>query len=159
MALGNSRASRVFTSHHCTFTGRIVLPVAPDEAFPLFSPVGETYWVPGWAPEFLFPSARSWSEGQIFRTREERGDAVWIVARLDPARHRVEYYRVEPDRYVACIQVECRALPGEESEASISYSYFGLSDAGNAEIEGMTQEAFDAKMARWKEWIEAGESE
>ena len=137
-----------------TFTGKLVVRAPVEQAFPLFSPPGEVHWVPGWNPEYVDPPRSSWEQGQIFRTSEERGEAVEVVARLDRALHEVAYYRVEPGRYVARIDVVCRAGPGHRTEVSTAYSFVGLSDIGNQDIAAMTQEAYDGKMARWEEWIQ-----
>jgi hypothetical protein len=134
--------------------GQVLVKGAVDEVFPLFSPEGERLWVPGWNPAVLFPPDSEWQEGQIFRTQEELGEAVWLITRLDRALRSVQYHRVEPGRYVARIEVGCRAMPNHGTEASIAYSFIGLSEDGNREIAEMTQQAYDAKMTRWTEWIE-----
>jgi len=121
--------------------------------FPLFSPVGEKLWVPGWDPELLHPAGTEWAEGLVFRTREERGDAIWIVTRLDRPAHDVEYHRVEPDRYVARIHVHCVAAGQAATDASVEYEFIGLSESGNAEIAAMDEPGYAAKMARWTQWI------
>jgi len=144
----------VFRATRVTFTGKLEVRAPIEQAFPLFSPPGEVHWVPGWNPEFVEPPVSSWEEGQIFRTQEERGDGVWIVARLDRDGHEVEYYRLEPGRYVARIVVVCRAPAADRTLVATGYSFVGLSDVGNQDIAAMTQEAYDGKMARWAEWIE-----
>ena len=135
------------------FTGRIVLGAGAERIFPLFSPLGEKLWVPGWEPRILHPAGAEWEEGMVFFTREERGEAAWFVTRLDRASREVVYHRVEPGRYVARVEVRCREVWGGRTEATVRYSYMGLSDEGNGEIAAMTQEAYDAKMGRWKEWL------
>jgi len=132
---------------------RIDRPVG--EVFPLFSPLGETLWVPGWAPELLHPAGTPWERGQIFRTRERGGEVVWVVTELDPAAHRVEYHRVEPSHYVARVSVGCRAIGDDATDVRTSYAYVGLSEEGNAEIAGMSAAAYDTKMRRWKDLIDA----
>jgi hypothetical protein len=76
------------------------------------------------------------------------------VARLDRDAHEVEYYRVEPGRYVARIVVVCRAPAADRTLVATGYSFVGLSEVGDGDIGAMSQEAYDAKMARWTEWIE-----
>lgn len=142
-----------FTPRTLTLRGRVLVAAEVADVFPLFSPEGEKLWVPGWDPEFLDPPEPGWERGQIFRTREETGEAVWIVTRLDRAEHRAEYHRVEPGRYVARVTVDCRPLPDRRTEASIGYSYVGLSESGNREIAAMTEHAYDAKLSRWTDWI------
>jgi hypothetical protein len=142
-----------FTARAVTLTGGLVLGAGVDEVFRLFSPLGEKLWVPEWDPQLLHPAGSEWEEGLIFRTREETGDAVWIVSRLDLVSHDVTYHRVEPGRYVARIEVSCRALGDRSTEATVVYSFVGLSESGNREIAAMTQDAYDAKMSRWTKWI------
>lgn len=127
-------------------------PVA--EAFDLFSPLGEKLWVPGWSPELLHPPGASWERGLLFRTRDERGEVVWIVTELDRAAHRVEYHRLEPDRYIARVAVRCEPIGDDKTKVHTSYTYVGLSETGNAELAGMTPGSYGQKMQQWKRWIE-----
>src|SRR5271169_4508443 len=125
-----------------------MLRIKPPEAFPLFSPVGEKCWVPRWEPDLLYPLGVDWAEGQLFCTREEFGDAIWVVSRLDVVNCNVIYYRVEPGRYVAKIDIRVKPIGDLHSGAIIDYSFVGLSEAGNNEIELMTKGAYDEKMKR-----------
>jgi hypothetical protein len=130
---------------------RIAAPV--EETFPLFSPEGEKLWVPGWAPELLHPPHCEWERGLIFRTQEERGEAVWVVTGLDRPRHEVEYYRVEPGRWVARVRVRCQATGSEQTDVAVTYTFVGLSEAGNQDIAAMSKAAYEQKMSRWQAWI------
>jgi hypothetical protein len=38
----------------------------------------------------------------------------------------------------------------------VAYTFVGLSDAGNADIAAMSQEAYVEKMQRWRGWITKG---
>ncbi len=139
-----------FHPHALSLRGHLELRGDPDGIFPLFSPIGETRWVPGWSPELLHPPGVEWAEGQVFRTREETGEeVVWIVTRLDLDTRRVEYRRVVPGRYVATVEVRCRDAGERRARVEVSYAYVGLSEAGNLEIDAMTTQAYDEKMARW----------
>lgn len=146
---------QTFRPRAITFQGLVPAARGVDEVFPLFSPEGERLWVPGWDPELLHPPDTEWAQGQIFRTQEENGEAVWIVTRLDRGSHEAEYHRVEPGRYVARVRVRCRPRSnGAGTDTSIAYSFVGLSEAGNRDVDAMSEEEFDAKMARWARWIE-----
>ena len=142
-----------FTPRTVTFTGRVAVRGRIDETFTLFSPLGEKLWVPGWDPELLHPPGAEWEEGMLFRTREESGPAIWVVSRLERQGHRVRYHRVEPGRYVACIEVACHEAGGGTTEATVSYGFVGLSEGGNRDIAAMTEADYAAKMARWEQWI------
>ena len=137
------------------FTGRIQLAGPVDRVFELFSPIGERQWVPGWDPELLHPPDVEWAEGLIFRTREEMGDAIWVVTRLDRDGHSVEYHRVEPARYVARVRIRCEPRSERETKVETSYAFVGLSAEGNAEITVMTAGDYQGKMERWRRWIDA----
>ena len=143
-----------FVPKSCAFRGSITLGVKPSESFSLFSPLGEMQWVPGWEPDLLYPRCDDWAEGQLFRTREEFGDALWIVSKLDEENRNVLYYRVEPGRYVAKIDISVRPTDGAHSRIIVVYSFVGLSEGGNTEIEEMSQRAYDEKMKRWSGWLE-----
>jgi hypothetical protein len=146
---------REFVPRSIELHGGFELDAPVARAFHLFSPLGERLWVPDWQPELLHPFGASWERGQVFRTEEGGGEAVWVVTQLDATAHEVEYHRVVSERYVARVSVRCSALPAQRTGVEVRYGYVGLSDAGNAEIAIMTPEAFALKMARWKEWIEA----
>ncbi|HET9984374.1 MAG TPA: hypothetical protein VFQ38_12330 [Longimicrobiales bacterium] len=139
-----------FTAKHIELTGGFRLAAPPDRIFWLFSPRGEERWVAGWRPELLHPADGGWAEGQVFRTPEQYGDAVWIVARLDRDAHAVSYYRVEPGRYVVRVDVSCRAAGADASDVRVAYVFVGLTGEGNREIAAMTQHEHDAKMERWR---------
>ncbi len=134
------------------FETTFTLSMGPDEAFPLFSPQGERDWAPGWDPELLFPPDGAWVQGQVFRTRDEDGEIIWVVTRLDHENREVEYYRTEPGRQVVHVAVKVFLLKGATT-VSVAYAYVGLSEEGNAAIEAMTQPAYDAMIADWPKLI------
>ena len=78
---------------------------------------------------------------------------MWVVSRLERLAHRVGYYRIEPERYVARIYVACRSAGRGTTEASVAYTFIGLSEAGNRDIAAMTQADYVEKLARWERWI------
>jgi hypothetical protein len=134
-------------------TGGFTVAGPVEAVFPLFSPLGEKLWVPGWDPELLHPADVEWEAGMIFRTRERTGDAIWLLTRLDRAAHEVEYFRVEPGLYSAKVAVRCGEVPGGFTRVATSYEFVALTPAGGAEIDRMSAAAFDDKMRRWQEWI------
>ena len=136
-----------------TLSGKLPVAAAIGDAFPLFSPAGEKLWIASWDPEYLYPPGAEWEQGQIFRTQEESGEAVWLVNHLDRAAHSAEYHRVEPGRYVARVTVGCEAVGRDRTEVSIAYTFIGLSEQGNRDITAMSQQDYDAKLVKWTEWI------
>jgi hypothetical protein len=144
----------MFAARSIELSGAFTLSVPPDEAFGLFSPLGEKLWVPDWNPELLHPPGVSWERGLVFRTTEERGEAVWVVTSLDRQRHEVEYHRVEAGRYVARVSVHCHSHASLETEVRVTYLFVGLSEAGNQDIAVMSPQSYEQKMRRWQEWIQ-----
>jgi hypothetical protein len=144
-----------FQAQAVEFSGVFTVAGDAGQVFELFSPLGERAWVPGWDPELLHPPGVEWAAGQVFRTREEKGPAIWIVTALDRPARRVEYHRVEPGRYVVRVSVTCVPAQGGATTVSTTYGFVGLSDDGNREIAAMTREAYAEKMQRWERWIEA----
>lgn len=142
----------MFAPRSIHFEGSLLVEAPVGTAFPLFSPLGEKNWVPEWNPELIHPMGAIWERGQIFLTKEERGEAVWVVTALDREHHRAEYYRLEPDRYTARVRVRCRE-EGERTRVEVAYTFVGLSETGNEDIAAMSQAAFEEKMLRWQGWI------
>lgn len=145
----------MFTARSIELTGTFTLPAPPEATFELFSPLGEKAWVPGWNPELIHPPGASWERGLVFRTPEERGEAIWIVTTLDREQHDVEYHRVEAGRYVARVHVRCSRQGTGQTEVRVTYTFIGLSEVGNQDIAAMTPEAYVEKMKRWQGWITA----
>jgi hypothetical protein len=134
-------------------TGTLMLAGSVDDVFLLFSPVGEKNWVEGWDPEILSPRGVTWAEGMVFRTFLQDQEEIWVVAKLDMAAHHVVYYRTEPGRVVARVEVRCRAVPGGRTEVTTEYSYVGLSKAGNGAVAEWTDAVYKEKMDRWEKLI------
>jgi hypothetical protein len=143
----------MFAARAVDLSGGFAVAAPLDAVFELFSPMGEKRWVPEWNPELLHPPGVEWERGLIFRTQEELGEAVWVVTVLDRERHEVEYHRIEPGRYVARVRVRCRARGARQTEVEVQYGFVGLSDAGNRDIDAMSQAAYEQKMRRWQGWI------
>lgn len=144
-----------FTARAARFAGGFTVASGADAAFPLFSPIGEKAWVPGWDPRLVHPPGVEWAEGLIFTTHEELGEAVWVVTRLDRAARHVEYHRVEPGRYVAHVVVDCTPVSALSTDVRVVYEFIGLSERGNADIAAMAADAYAEKMTRWSRMIGA----
>lgn len=145
--------TRRFSADSVEFVGELTVALPVEQAFQLFSPLGEKGWVPDWDPELVHPPGTPWERGQIFRTREQSGDAVWIVTALDREKHDVEYHRVEPGHYVARVRVTCTPSSARQTHVSVAYRFVGLSDGGNAAILAMNAADYREKMRRWERWI------
>jgi hypothetical protein len=142
-----------FAARSVDLSGGFAIEAPLEAAFELFSPLGERRWVPDWNPELLHPPGVAWERGLVFRTQGDLGEAVWVVTGLDRDRHEVEYHRIEPGRYVARVRVQCRGRGPRQTAVAVAYTFVGLSDAGNREIEAMSPRAYQEKMKSWQSWI------
>jgi hypothetical protein len=58
----------------------IVLDATVAEAAPLFGPVREAEWAPGWAPHFVHPASAGQQEGAVFTTTTPKGyERLWTL--------------------------------------------------------------------------------
>lgn len=127
-----------------------------DVLFPLFSPEGEKYWVPGWDYKNIIGSTEL-HEDYIFITENHDhagSDAIWLVKKYDPDSHYVVFYRVEPDEKVGIITVKCDAISRFRTNVSVAYEYLALSEKGNEFITGFTKEKYKEFIREWKELLE-----
>jgi hypothetical protein len=151
-ALGSGH-SDTFHAAAITRTGRLRFAAQVDAVFPLFTPLGELHWAPGWAPEIVYPTDRDAAPGMVFRT----GDGVehvWTMTRYSPPEHTVAYNVVAHGKLVRQIEVRCRPS-GDATEVSVTDSYIGLSSEGNSFIEKLDEAAYGKKMGQWQQWISA----
>ena len=73
-------------------TRSFLLRVSCERALPMFTPLGERAWAPGWNPEILSGEKE---RGSVFRTGHPNGtEAIWIVTDYDPVQHQVAYARL-----------------------------------------------------------------
>jgi hypothetical protein len=151
-AMSQSNAEIGFQAEAVTRTGHLQFEAPIATVFPLFTPLGEKHWAKGWNPEILFPPDRDVAEGMVFRT-QEGVEHVWTVTRYDPAKHTVAYNIVAHGMLVRQIEVRCRAAGANRTEVAVTDSYVGLSAQGNSFVEGLTESAYAAKMAHWREAI------
>src|SRR5215831_9557396 len=78
-----------------SFTIRLNGSVA--DVTPLFGPVREVEWAPGWSPRFLHPAQGAQEEGVIFTTTSGQSkDRLWLLTVYDTREGRVGYVVVTP---------------------------------------------------------------
>jgi hypothetical protein len=134
------------------------LPQPIEQLFPLFSPEGETLWVPDWDYVGIV-DAHPLAEDGIFLTHnhDHNGhaglDAVWLVKKYDVAHHVVQFYKVEPAQKVGLITVACVALSPTETRTSVRYQYTALSEAGADFIRGFDAQTYEAFIGEWRELL------
>ncbi|MEI9423308.1 hypothetical protein O7A70_19245 [Mesorhizobium sp. Cs1299R1N1] len=140
---------------HLERSHSIVLAAPVERVFPLFTPIGETLWVEGWAPEFLHPQGGETRQGMVFRTVHRDETTLWACADWDPTAHRVRYVRVTPDSRFGFVEVACRSASDGGTEASIAYTFTALNGAGESYLSMLTEDTFARMIETWKVRIDA----
>lgn len=131
-------------------THTIVIEAPIERVFPLFTPLGETLWAPGWQPEFLHPADGVTARFMVFRTGQGIGETLWACADWQPDDHFVRYVRVTPASRFGFVEVKARARSDAATEVSVTYRYVALTEAGEAELAAFTEDAFRAMIDGWQ---------
>lgn len=141
----------MFKAQHIIRSRTFQLDVPIETAFPLFTPLGECDWVPGWEPTMLHPASGVAQRGTVFTTRAP-GEAttLWSIADFNGERHYVKYARVTPESRFGWVEVQCTAHAPATTEIQVTYTFTGLSESGNAYIEAMTEDAYQTQINDWK---------
>ena len=129
------------------------LSAPPDEIMPLLTPLGEKAWCHGWDPVILF-DAPAPGDGTLFATRRPgEPDTIWLLESFDAAGRHVRYLHVTPGSDVTEIDVALREAPGapDRTEATVRYTYTGLSERGNALVAATTAERYRRFMVEWEQ--------
>jgi hypothetical protein len=129
------------------------LPADPDTAFPLFGPVRETEWSPGWKPNFAAPvPGAQTADGAVFTTGEGDAAVVWVMTDYDPAHRVVRYVHVRPGQLVAQLWIEVSAASPHTSRADVTYRYTLLGPGGRDAMQHFVG-AFPMFKHHWEEAI------
>jgi len=141
-----------FSSKQISKSATIQLNGGIEIVFPLFTPLGEIKWVPGWSPEFLFPESGTLKENLVFKTKSSNSvEEVfnWITSYLNKEEHLVVYTVFTSNR-VWTIKVRCEAHGTEQTKAEISYTFTGLNETGNALNEKALEKMYASDLKDWE---------
>lgn len=134
-----------------TATIRLDGPV--EKVFPLFGPVREKEWAPGWNPRLVWPETGEVVEGMVFTVDETPGRVFWVVTHYDPDRHEIAYANVLPGQTLNRIEIACKPVGANRTDCTVRYAFVGLSDEGNKFVEMHSEEVYAAKMKHWVDAI------
>jgi hypothetical protein len=149
----------------CRLTGRVTVPLPPDRAFRLFTPVGERDWVPGWEPHFpadadhadaggADDNSPDAAPGTVFETHghDEHERTIWVVVDSVPGR-RIAYARVTPHGSAGTVTVTLDDAGGQ-SEVTVTYALTALTEAADGDLHAF-REGYAAYLASWQDAIAA----
>jgi hypothetical protein len=115
--------------HRVRLTGELRVPLPPDDAFRLFTPLGERDWVAGWDPVFPAPVEDDAAPGAVFTTAADGHSGTWVVVDRDGCRG-VRYARVVAGRDAGTVTVQLAAAEGH-TRVRVTYELTALSEAGD----------------------------
>ena len=140
-----------------SYTAEFLIHQTPGVLFPLFSPEGETLWVPGWEYENVMGKT-DLHEGYVVLTKSHdhaASKAIWIVSKYLPEEYTVEYYKIEPGEKIGAVTVRCDQTDNSSTRVTVTYTYLGLSESGNQFIEQFTKKDYDDFIGEWNGLLEA----
>jgi hypothetical protein len=124
---------------------------SPEKVFPLLCPVREADWVPGWQYRLIYSQSGVAEAGCVFTTPNEDGsETLWLVTEYDPAAFTIAFAWVNPQLVAAQIRIRLEARSTNDTSAHIRYTYTGLSEQGNREVERYDTAWFQHKMQSWE---------
>jgi hypothetical protein len=126
------------------------------EVVPLFGPVREAEWAPGWTPHFIHPAKSEQREGAVFTTTSAHGqERLWLLTAYDEKDGRVDYVFMTPGFTFNDIKI--RVIPDGEKhcKATITYRHSALAPEGNAEVEKLDAHWAEQQQVHWEQAINA----
>ena len=129
----------------------IVLKGSVADATPLFGPVREAEWAPGWAPHFLHPSEGAQREGVVFTTTASKGkERLWLLTAYDINEGRVDYVIITPG--FTANEVKIRVVPDGDRQcrATITYRHSAVAPEGNEEVNKLDAHWADQQRGHWE---------
>lgn len=128
----------------------MALPIA--ELFPLFSPEGEKYWVPGWDYENVMGTTELFEDYVFLTKTHDHGAtaAIWVVKRYDPGKHFVQFYKIEPEDKIGVVTVKCTELEPERTKIEVTYKYIALSAAAEKFVSEFSARAYQEFIGEWQ---------
>ena len=137
---------------HREVTHTITLPLAIADCFPLFTPIGEMEWVPGWQPRFLWPANGHACRGMTFLTGDGPEETFWTVTDFDESRHYARYARITPGSRSVLVEIQCAATGPAETAVEVRYMLTGHNEPGNETVRAFAA-GFPAMIEEWRTLI------
>jgi hypothetical protein len=133
-------------------TGRIQVPLPPEEAFRLFTPRGEQVWAHGWNPHFPSPAPDDTEPGTVFETSAHGEHTIWLVTDRQPGK-RISYARVTPGDRAGSVTVVISPA-GHHSEVEVTYHLTALNSLADHKLSEFA-DGYPAYLQTWQDAISA----
>ena len=125
------------------------LTASPARVFPLLCPVREADWIEGWDPIAVWSESGIAEPDCVFLTPSDTGEAIWYITRHSPDAGEVEMLKITPG-VTACKLVIKLTPSAAGTDAEVTYTHTSLGPAGDAFIEGFTEEFYLRFMRDWE---------
>lgn len=122
-----------------------------EEIMPLYCPVRETEWCPGWDPIVVYSESGLAEPDCVFVTGDGEVASTWFITRYDPEAGRVEMIKHTPGVNIVKLDISLEAVTGKTTRATIRYSHTALSNAGDRALEAFTAESYATAMQAWEQ--------
>ncbi len=130
--------------NHVSRTATIILNETPDKILPLFTAYGETLWITGWNPDYVYPENGEAVTNSVWKTRQDENtpETIWITADYDREKNSVTYFNVIPDKQVTRIDIQCDPFEDSRTSAQITYTITALGQKGAEYISQLTEKHY-----------------
>lgn len=141
---------------------RQTIHATPEKVFPLLCPVREAEWLDGWRYQMIYSSSGLVEDGAVFSTPGSgEENTVWIVTKHDPKAYRVDFARFTPHSRTCVLRITVKSKDRNSSYVDISYTYTGITPAGNDFVDRFSEETFLEAVTFWERsmnhFLETGE--
>lgn len=128
-------------------------PGSCEQVFRLLCPVREAEWLPGWECRLIHSQSGLAELGCVFTTPNPDGsEKTWVVTHHDPRYFQIHFCWVGAG-IATRIEIALKPESSDETRTYIRYTYTGLTEAGNRELEGYSEAWFRDKMQGWERSI------
>jgi len=129
-------------------------PASCELVFPLICPVREAEWLPGWKYRLIHSNSGLAELGCVFATPAPDGsEQTWIVTHHDPRHFQIHFCWIRPGMIATRLEIALKPEGSDDTRTYIRYTYTGLSEAGNRELDSYDENWFLAKMLGWEKAI------
>jgi hypothetical protein len=126
------------------------------EVTPLFGPVREAEWAPGWAPHFVNPPEGEQREGVIFTTKDFPGkERIWVMTDYGLKEGHVSYVVMVPHFMVTTMRIRVEPAGDRRSKASVTYSLAAMAPEANDLVNQHDAHWVQQQRAHWENAINA----
>lgn len=140
-----------FEPKRITRAYRQTINTSPEKVFPLLCPVREAEWLDGWQYNMIFSESGLVEEGAIFSTPlKGEENTIWIVTKHDRKTHTVEFTRFTHNSRTCILRIAVNSKEENSSYVDVSYTYTGITLAGNDFIDTFSESVFLEAVIFWE---------